>query len=326
MTNYSICEHNFSDSMIKFSIYYIFSSCFLGILCNTATLWCLVGCPRTRPAIKVLLCAPFCTILLTCLLGIYLCTYILLWCEEPNSWVTLGILLVTDILAMAELFYILIIAFISGSHPRLLLLYDILDSLSSHVIRNKRRLAAIQDTTPTGKVMDQATRALLAVFINNLLFVQPHIITLFVEEFIYMNDSISLISSTLFMIHFFTDPLVFVGFNKHHRKRVLQALKLLQPPPLEHWGRWTRLRDQGEGEGYFSGSVVAFSQCGRGVVVSDVLRRARRRTIPVARFPTPAPIATPSQCRQRRERGRQQRVNKGKCEPLVFARLPLLCL
>ncbi|XP_063840753.1 uncharacterized protein LOC135089242 isoform X2 [Scylla paramamosain] len=93
------------------------------------------------------------------------------------------------------------------------------------VIRNKRRLAATQDTAATGKVMDQATRALLSVFISNLLFIVPHVISIILVTFYVFIYDLILITNTLLMTHLFADPLLFVCFNKHHRKRVLQALK-----------------------------------------------------------------------------------------------------
>ncbi|KAK8404090.1 hypothetical protein O3P69_000265 [Scylla paramamosain] len=240
MTNCSTIFKQFTDSATQFFLHYAVASCFLGLLCNAVVLWCVVGCPRTRPSVKVLLCALFSTTLLMCLLRLSLYAYFLLWCDDNSIHLFYNLLsIIGVILTVMELLYIFVIAFLrtmavwstqrhqvklrtsmalvvgvalyviaiggvavavssfhvedifiseiviriilvlqifpaSGSHPRLLLLYDIRDSLSSQVIRNKRRLAATQDTAATGKVMDQATRALLAVFISNLLFIVPH--------------------------------------------------------------------------------------------------------------------------------------------------------
>ena len=96
-------------------------------------------------------------------------------------------------------------------------------SLSSQVIRNKRRLAATPDTARTGQVMDQGTRAMLAVFISNLLFGLPHSIYHIVPYPVHVIPYVSI--HIVFYSHLFVDPLVFVCFNLHHRQRVLQALK-----------------------------------------------------------------------------------------------------
>ncbi|XP_045118286.1 rhodopsin-like isoform X1 [Portunus trituberculatus] len=89
--------------------------------------------------------------------------------------------------------------------------------------RNKCRLAATPDTAETGQVMDQATRAMLAVFISNLLFGLPHSIYHILS---YPGHVVPYVSiHIVFYSHLFIDPLVFVCFNLHHRQRLLQALK-----------------------------------------------------------------------------------------------------
>lgn len=95
---------------------------------------------------------------------------------------------------------------------------------SSQVRRNQHRLAATPDTAATVQVMDQATRAILAVFISNMLLGLPHSI----YHLLPRNDNSALSyipMHIIFFTHLFVDPLVFVCFNLHHRQRVLQAFK-----------------------------------------------------------------------------------------------------
>ena len=77
-------------------------------------LWCIAACRRTRPAVKVLLCALFSCILLVCLLVVPFMAYLgmsKLWCEEQaNVWVFLGMMGVMLILMETEIYYILVIA------------------------------------------------------------------------------------------------------------------------------------------------------------------------------------------------------------------------
>ncbi|KAK8403654.1 hypothetical protein O3P69_000031 [Scylla paramamosain] len=95
------------------------------------------------------------------------------------------------------------------------------------VRRNTRRLVAntAQSTVASGKVMDQATRAMLAVFISNLLLGLPHSIYHIVP---YDHRVFSyVIMHSIFFTHLFVDPLAFLCSNLHHRRRVLQALRSL---------------------------------------------------------------------------------------------------
>ncbi|XP_050700397.1 uncharacterized protein LOC126987469 [Eriocheir sinensis] len=100
------------------------------------------------------------------------------------------------------------------------------------VRRNKRNLAGSQPTAAVTMVMDEATRAMLAVFISNLVFVLPCAIKfIMTTEFTKFMMDIFLV---FFYTHLFVDPLVFVCFNSHHRRHVLQALQLcLGRPPRE---------------------------------------------------------------------------------------------
>lgn len=93
------------------------------------------------------------------------------------------------------------------------------------VRRNKRRLAAKRHTTGVTQVMDQATRAMLAVFISNLLLSFPHSIYHIVP---YDHRVFSyVIMHSIFFTHLFVDPLAFLCSNLHHRQRVMHALKSL---------------------------------------------------------------------------------------------------
>lgn len=87
--------------------------------------------------------------------------------------------------------------------------------------RNKRRLAASQQQGKSATTMDQATRAMLAVFVSNLVFGLPHsIYHLMGKQPYYMH----VIFHVLFSTHFVVDPLVFVFFNLHNRRRVIDLL------------------------------------------------------------------------------------------------------
>lgn len=87
---------------------------------------------------------------------------------------------------------------------------------------NNRNLATVHHTTTT-KVLDNATRAMLAVFISYLLLVLPHSIyhTL---PFEYKVIAFVIMHSYHYL-HLFVEPTVFIYFNKHHRRRVVQAVK-----------------------------------------------------------------------------------------------------
>ena len=89
---------------------------------------------------------------------------------------------------------------------------------------NKLSLAATQQPAAVTQVVDKATRAMVAVFLSNLLFGLPHAIA-HLEPF---DDRVSYYVSihSFFFTHLFVDPLVFLCFNEHHRRRVLQTLQL----------------------------------------------------------------------------------------------------
>lgn len=74
--------------------------------------------------------------------------------------------------------------------------------------------------------MDQATRAMLAVFISNLVFSLPHSIYHLMGK---LPHYYSVIFHILFSAHFVVDPLVFIFVNLHHRRRVLALLAACTP-------------------------------------------------------------------------------------------------
>lgn len=90
--------------------------------------------------------------------------------------------------------------------------------------RNKRRLAASQcqgSQTREATRMDQVMRAMLAVFISNLIFGIPHSIHhLQGKQPHYMK----VIFHVLFSTHFMVDPLAFVWFNSGYRRRVADKI------------------------------------------------------------------------------------------------------
>ncbi|XP_045118287.1 uncharacterized protein LOC123508581 isoform X2 [Portunus trituberculatus] len=161
-----------------------------------------------------------------------------LWCGlQVNMWLIQGFLFVYVILTEMELFFILVMAFLRTiavwspqrhqvkQRTSLALVMGVaLYSIAiTSIRRNKCRLAATPDTAETGQVMDQATRAMLAVFISNLLFGLPHSIYHILS---YPGHVVPYVSiHIVFYSHLFIDPLVFVCFNLHHRQRLLQALK-----------------------------------------------------------------------------------------------------
>ncbi|XP_045118289.1 uncharacterized protein LOC123508583 [Portunus trituberculatus] len=88
--------------------------------------------------------------------------------------------------------------------------------------RNKRRLAASQQQGRETTTMDQATRAMLAVFISNMVFGLPHsIYHLMGRQPHFMN----ILFHVLFSTHFVMDPLAFVWFNSCYRRRVFSRMK-----------------------------------------------------------------------------------------------------
>lgn len=103
---------------------------------------------------------------------------------------------------------------------------------TSQIQQNKRRLAASQCQARNATIMDQATRAMLAVFISNLIFGIPHSIHhLMGKQPHYMK----VIFHVLFSTHFMVDPLAFVWFNSGYRLRVAAKIRkvtqTISPPP-----------------------------------------------------------------------------------------------
>ncbi|XP_045118847.1 uncharacterized protein LOC123508900 isoform X2 [Portunus trituberculatus] len=83
--------------------------------------------------------------------------------------------------------------------------------------RNRQRLAAIESRTTTGGTLDQATRAMIAVFISNLVFGLPHAVYHIRTTFSF---TLELSFHMLFYTHFVVDPVVFIWFNNNHRQQV----------------------------------------------------------------------------------------------------------
>ncbi|XP_068216536.1 uncharacterized protein [Palaemon carinicauda] len=87
------------------------------------------------------------------------------------------------------------------------------------VQKNKRQLLSM-DGKPS-PTLDQATHAIMAVLILNLVIGLPHTIyhflpTTTVQEDIYFH--------TLFSCHYFFDPMVFLGFNRSYRNKITGVL------------------------------------------------------------------------------------------------------
>ncbi|XP_050700685.1 uncharacterized protein LOC126987607 [Eriocheir sinensis] len=99
------------------------------------------------------------------------------------------------------------------------------------VRRNQRNLPSGQPTA----AVDEVTRAMLAVFLSNLVSVLPFSIYAILP---LDTDILTTgIMNMLYYTHLFVDPLVFVCFIRHHRRRVLHGLKLcLGRPPGEEDG------------------------------------------------------------------------------------------
>ena len=79
-------------------------------------LWCVAGCPRTRPAVKVLLCALFSTTLLMCLLVMPFMAYVGLSKVRCSVYLPTplieGMVLLYIVLTEMELLFIVIMAFL----------------------------------------------------------------------------------------------------------------------------------------------------------------------------------------------------------------------
>ena len=90
--------------------------------------------------------------------------------------------------------------------------------------RNKCRMSAVRKTAAGTQVMDQATRAMLAVFISNLVLGLSH--SLYMVSYDYQVFSYA-IMHVIFFTHLFADPLAFLCCNMHNRRRVMKALTSL---------------------------------------------------------------------------------------------------
>lgn len=95
------------------------------------------------------------------------------------------------------------------------------------VRQNKRRLQACQRQhqgrgKAGGVANQQATRAIFAVFVSNLVFGLPHAIFHLVGS---LSDVAFVVVHMSFFTHFVLDPLVFIWYNRGHRERVTQRVK-----------------------------------------------------------------------------------------------------
>ncbi|XP_042855846.1 uncharacterized protein LOC122242587 isoform X2 [Penaeus japonicus] len=90
------------------------------------------------------------------------------------------------------------------------------------VRRNRQRLTEVQSRSSL-KIIDNATRAMIAVFVSNLVFGLPFCISQLLRERIsrMLLNFIYVIYNT----HLMVDPLVFIFFNYSHRKRVCQRIR-----------------------------------------------------------------------------------------------------
>ncbi|XP_050693410.1 D(2) dopamine receptor-like isoform X2 [Eriocheir sinensis] len=277
-----------SDRLMLFFVVYCYFICFIGTLFNVAVVWCVVGCPRTRPSVKVLLCGLFSSTLLMCLSVMPFMAHVGLakmYCDiYISKTLTRVMLTLYIVLTEMEIIYITILALLRAvavwstkrrqvTLPAAVTLlvatavYCVIATMlivapfwvervdkytlmlvgliynSAHVLapvvvtlacylsmmvavrRNKRRLAASQHAATGGgqhEVMDQATRAMLAVFISNLLFCLPHSAYHMLPQDFGVTSYVTV--HCVFYTHLFVDPLAYLCSNVHHRRRVLQTL------------------------------------------------------------------------------------------------------
>lgn len=88
--------------------------------------------------------------------------------------------------------------------------------------RNRQRLAVSESRTNNVGTLDQATRAMLAVFISNLVFGFPHAIY---HVILQPSHTFGLTFHMLFHTHFVVDPLVFIWYNNNYRQRVWERIQ-----------------------------------------------------------------------------------------------------
>lgn len=86
---------------------------------------------------------------------------------------------------------------------------------------NKRHLVASQQEKAT-TTMDQVTRAMLAVFISNLVFILPHSIYGLTGGHPY---AIKAIFEAILLMHFVVDPLVYIYCNSDNREKVVSSMR-----------------------------------------------------------------------------------------------------
>ncbi|XP_045599438.1 uncharacterized protein [Procambarus clarkii] len=249
---------------------------------NGVAVWCVVKCPKTKPAAKVLLCSVFVPILVLCLVSKPALAEMLmaiLTCDEnrtPKTFRVVTSLLYSGLAQMellsisalsvvravavrsarrhilklkTALLLVVIITFCSllmavgllgsltlgyleGHQVRrgTSLLYFFLKTMLPFLItavsysfmmlviyRNKRQMARSEQPTRGHSAVDQATCAMLAVFISNLLFGLPHAIFHLLDKPSHTAD---IIFHVLFYTHFIADPVVFVWCNRSYRRRV----------------------------------------------------------------------------------------------------------
>ncbi|KAK8403657.1 hypothetical protein O3P69_000034 [Scylla paramamosain] len=91
--------------------------------------------------------------------------------------------------------------------------------------RNKQRLATLESRSSTSGTLDQATRAMIAVFISNLVFGLPHAVYHIRTTF---SHTLELSFHMLFYTHFVVDPVVFIWFNNNHRQQVKEKVHAIR--------------------------------------------------------------------------------------------------
>lgn len=85
--------------------------------------------------------------------------------------------------------------------------------------RNGRRMAKVQSSH--SRIVNNATRGMIAVFASNLLFGVPHSVYHMLPR---PPQSYGIIFHVLFSTHFVVDPIVFMYFNHSYRRRVGERL------------------------------------------------------------------------------------------------------
>ncbi|XP_069996116.1 uncharacterized protein [Penaeus vannamei] len=232
---------DYSSHLLVYSAVHTYMVLFIGAFTNGVALWSIATCKKTKTSMKFLLVPVFLSPLvnnLVCrpmeaelLLGLLKCDFGRLPDRAKTAY-----FFVYVFLTYLELMVIAAVSVFRAAAVWASNAYDLSKGLAAAVVvgiciytfliptvrRNRQRLNEVQSRSSL-KIIDNATRAMIAVFVSNLVFGLPFCISQLMRRKIsrMLLNFIYVIYNT----HLMVDPLVFIFFNYSHRRRVCNRIR-----------------------------------------------------------------------------------------------------